>query len=116
MNVDQAPGAPAWRDACAGPAFITLKFERFRLVRVLLIVYLVSYLGLALLCGFARQLTGVKVFGPLNLGYAVIIGNYVVAWILAPVYLRSSGRRHDVLASAAIREHAASPSGATHLP
>ena len=52
----------------------------------------------------------------LNLGYAVIIGNYVVAWILALVYLRSSGRRHDVLASAAIREHAASPSGATHLP
>jgi len=107
MDANQAPDVSAWRVACAGTAFTALKLERFRLVRVLLVVYLASYLGLAVLCGFARQLAGVMVLGPLNLGYALIISDYVLAWVLALVYLRSSGRRHDALASAAIREYAA---------
>jgi len=116
MDTNQALDVSAWRVACAGTAFTALKLERFRLVRVLLVVYLASYLGLAVLCGFARQLAGMKVLGPLNLGYALIISDYVLAWLLALVYLRSSGRRHDVLASAAIREYATvGPSGGRPL-
>jgi uncharacterized membrane protein (DUF485 family) len=77
MDANQAPDVSAWRVACAGTAFTALKLERLRFVRVLLVVYLASYLGLAVLCGFAalrlrgfaRQLAGVKVLGPLNLGY-----------------------------------------------
>jgi len=106
MDVDQAAEASAWRVACAGPAFTALKLERFRFVRVLLVVYLVNYLGLAVFCDFARQIAGVKVLGPLNLGYALIFSNYLLAWVLALLYLRSSGRRHDGLASAAIGEYA----------
>jgi uncharacterized membrane protein (DUF485 family) len=115
MNADRVGDLLAWRRACSGPAFVALKVGRFRLVRALLIIYLASYLGLALLCGFARQLTGVIVLGPLNLGYTLIIGNYMVAWVLALVYLGKSGRRYDVLAAAAIEEHVTSLPGATVL-
>ena len=78
---------------------------------MLLGVYLVCYLGLAILCGFARGLMGVKVIGPLNLGYTLIIANYAVAWGLAVIYVRVSGRRHDALAAAAIAEHGAARHG-----
>jgi len=115
MNVDRVHDASAWRRACAGPAFLTLRLERLRLVRILLSIYLASYLGLAVLCGFERQLIGVKVLGPLNLGYTLILGNYVLAWVLALIYLRVSGTRHDVLAAAAIEEHVAGLAGATVL-
>ena len=111
MNSHEPDQAPDWQRACAGPAFITLRSERWRLVRVLLGVYLVCYLGLAILCGFARGLMGVKVIGPLNLGYTLIIANYAVAWGLAVIYVRISGRRHDALAAAAIAEHGAAGTG-----
>ena len=113
MNAaDRLRDSSGWRVACAGSAFIKLKGKRLRLVRTLSVVYLVCYLGLAMLCGFARQLAGLKVLGPLNLGYALIFGNYVVAWVLALVYV-IAGRRHDVLAGTAIGEHAASRSDVT---
>ena len=92
--------------SCGSGAFVALKTERFRLVRVLLSIYLVCYLGLSVLCGFDRSLAGWKVAGPLNLGYALVIGNYVMALVLAVIYLRRSNSRHDALATAAIEEHA----------
>jgi uncharacterized membrane protein (DUF485 family) len=72
-----------------------------------MIAYLASYLGLAAFCGFARSLAGLKVLGPMNLGYMLIVGDYVLAWVLALVYLRSASRRHDALGRAAIAEFVA---------
>ena len=37
--------------------------------------------------------------GPLNLGYTPILGNYVLAWVLALIYVRASSARHDGLAA-----------------
>jgi uncharacterized membrane protein (DUF485 family) len=52
----------------------------------------------------------------MNLGYTLIAGDYVLAWVLALVYLRSSSRRQDALARAAIAEYAAvSASGSSAL-
>ena len=61
-------GLSAWQRACAGPAFVMFKTERFRLIRILMFIYLAAYLGLAVFCGFARDLAGIRVLGPLNLG------------------------------------------------
>ena len=105
MNIAVPKDTSAWTRACAGAAFVELKSQRFRLVRALTAIYLICYLGLAVLCGFFRDAMGIKVLGPMNLGYALILGNYVVAWILALIYLRRSGNWHDVLAAAAIEEH-----------
>ncbi len=111
MDISNDFGAAAWQRACMGPAFVRLKLERFRLVRVLMLAYLAAYLGLALFCGFARNLAGIKVLGPLNLGYALILGNYVLAWALALIYLRHAGRRHDALAAQAVEEGAPALAG-----
>jgi uncharacterized membrane protein (DUF485 family) len=70
-----------------------------------MLAYLASYLGLAAFCGFARSLAGLKVLGPMNLGYTLIVGDYIVAWVLALVSFRRSSRRHDALARAAIAEY-----------
>ncbi len=107
MDVHVGSGLSAWQRACAGPTFVRLKMERFRLIRILMSIYLAAYLGLAVFCGFARDLAGIKVLGPLNMGYALILGNYVLAWVLALIYLRQSSRRHDALAATAIQEHTA---------
>ena len=106
-GIAAAGGATPWAGACSGAAFVTLRSQRVRLVRVLTAIYLVCYLGLAVLCGFFRGAAGSKILGPLNLGYLLILGNYALAWTLALVYLRRSGKRHDVLAAAALEDHSA---------
>ncbi len=105
MTITIPPHATDFSRSCASSSFLALKTERFRLVRLLLAIYLLSYLGLSLLCGFGRAFAGTKVFGSLNLGYALVFGNYALAWVLAIVYLRRANDRHDALASAAIDEH-----------
>ena len=112
MDTSDDSGLATWQRACTGPAFMRLKLERFRLVRALMLAYLAAYLGLAVFCGFARNLAGTKVLGPLNLGYAFILGNYLLAWVLAVVYMRHAGRRHDTLAARAIEEGAPGEAGA----
>jgi uncharacterized membrane protein (DUF485 family) len=38
-----------------------------------------------------------KVLGPVNLGFALIALNYLVAWVLAVIYARVATRVHDPL-------------------
>lgn len=42
-------------------------------------VYVTAYLGLSILCGFAKPILGTKVLGPVNLGFVLIALNYLVA-------------------------------------
>ena len=107
------PTQPGFRRSCASPSFIALKAARVSLVRILLAVYLAAYLGLSLLCGFGRGLAGAKVLGPLNLGYALIIGNYLLACVLGVIYLHRANNHHDALAAAALADHAAGSTAVT---
>jgi uncharacterized membrane protein (DUF485 family) len=98
-----------WRRACEGPTFTALRAQRSRTVLVLMAICLTSYLGLAVLCGFFRELMGMKVLGPLNLGYSLILANYVMVWVLGVYYLNRSSATFDVLASTSIEESGVSP-------
>jgi uncharacterized membrane protein (DUF485 family) len=60
-------------------------------------VYVTAYLGLSILCGFAKPLLGTKVLGPINLCFALIALNYMVAWVLAVIYARIANRWFDPL-------------------
>jgi uncharacterized membrane protein (DUF485 family) len=42
-------------------------------------------------------LLATKVLGPVNLGFALIALNYLVAWVLAVIYARVANRVHDPL-------------------
>jgi uncharacterized membrane protein (DUF485 family) len=47
---------------------------------------------------------GMKVLGPLNLGYSLILADYVMVWVLGVYYLNRSGSTFDVLANTSIKE------------
>ena len=100
----------SWRRACEGSTFVALKAQRSRTVWVLMAIALTSHLGLSILCGFFRASMGAKVLGPLNLGYTLILADYVVVWALGVYYLNRSATTFDVLASASIKESGISTS------
>ena len=72
---------------------------KLRLLVPMTAIFMVGYIGLTVLAGFAKGLMGLKVIGPVNLGFLLIGLNYVISWILAIVYERIANGRLDALAS-----------------
>jgi uncharacterized membrane protein (DUF485 family) len=75
--------------------------EKFRILMPMTVIFMVSYIGLTVLAGFARDLTGTRVVGSVNLGFTLIAFNYLLSWTLAIVYGRVAARRFDPLAAKA---------------
>lgn len=61
-------------------------------------IFLVSYIGLTILAGFAKTFMGTRISGGLNLGFLLITLNYLLSWILAIVYVRVANDTFDPLA------------------
>jgi uncharacterized membrane protein (DUF485 family) len=68
------------------------------------IIFMVGYIGLTVLAGFAKNLMGTKVIGSVNLGFVLIAFNYLLSWVLAIVYGRIAAGRFDPLAARAALE------------
>jgi uncharacterized membrane protein (DUF485 family) len=74
------------------------------------IVFMVGYIGLTVLAGFAKDLMGAKLVGSVNLGFILIALNYVLSWVLAIVYGRIAADVFDPLAQKAVSDfHRAEP-------
>jgi uncharacterized membrane protein (DUF485 family) len=86
------------------PAFRNLLASKRRFIAPLLAFYLTYFLGVMLLAGFARPLMSSKVFGPLSLGYVLIIGIYLMCWGLAVLYAYFAERIFDPQAARAVAE------------
>lgn len=87
------PGA--WIDGVRSAEFRTLIDAKRRSIMPMVVIYVVGYMGLSVLAGFGRGILGMKVLGPVNLGFVLIAGNYVMSWVLAVIYARVSTNSHD---------------------
>lgn len=115
MNIESAPAsrrapptavpAPAtdWQARVAAPAFRRLIDTKRRVISLLLGGSLGFFFLVLLLAGYARPLMAAKFAGPLNLGYVLVIGIYLVSWGAALLYTFAAHRRFDPLAREALR-------------
>lgn len=78
--------------------------EKLRFLVPMTIIFMVGYIGLTALAGFAKDLMGTKVVGSVNLGFTLIAFNYLLSWVLAIVYGRIAADRFDPLAAKAASE------------
>ena len=78
--------------------------EKLKFLVPMTIIFMVGYIGLTVLAGFAKDLMAVKVIGSVNLGFVLIALNYVLSWVLAIVYGRVAGGIFDPLAAKAAAE------------
>jgi uncharacterized membrane protein (DUF485 family) len=79
----------------------SLVAAKLRFLVPMTIIFMVGYIGLTVIAGFAKGLMSVKVIGSLNLGFTLIAFNYVLSWVLALVYERIANKIFDPLASRA---------------
>ena len=92
MNRAETPQASA-------EAVQSLIATKLRLLVPMTVIFMVGYIGLTVLAGFAKGLMGVKVVGSVNLGFVLIALNYAISWILAIIYERIANRTIDALAA-----------------
>ena len=85
----------------AQAAVRSLVSAKLRFLVPMTVIFMVGYIGLTVIAGFAKGFMGVKVVGSLNLGFALIAFNYVLSWVLALVYERIANKLFDPLASRA---------------
>jgi uncharacterized membrane protein (DUF485 family) len=100
----EAPIAASKWDALAASAeFRRLISARRNFIIPAVVFFLVYYFALPLSNGLAPGLMNTKVIGNINLAYLFALSEFVMAWVLAAVYIRRANRIFDPLAAAVRR-------------
>ncbi len=104
VEVSQAElaGAPAaqtaWDEIAASRQFQDLMATKRIFIVPAFVFFLAYYFALPVLVGYAPQFMSIKVIGPINLAYLFALSQFLVAWLIAGLYVRAAGS-FDRLAS-----------------
>ena len=105
INYDGGPMARYGTSLEAAHASVKqLIAEKLKYLVPMTVIFMVGYIGLTVLAGFAKSLMGIKVVGSVNLGFVLIALNYMLSWVLAIVYGRVASDVFDPLAATAAAE------------
>jgi uncharacterized membrane protein (DUF485 family) len=95
--------ASKWAVLASSPEFRQLITAKRNFIIPATIFFLVYYFALPLGNGLAPKLMNTKVIGNINLAYLFALSEFVMAWILAAIYIRRANRVFDPLAEAVRR-------------
>jgi uncharacterized membrane protein (DUF485 family) len=90
--------------AAAHASIRRLIAEKLKYLVPMTTLFMVGYVGLTVLAGFAKELIGIRVVGSVNLGFVLIALNYLLSWALAIAYGRIAADKFDPLAAKAAME------------
>ncbi len=93
-----------WAEAARHPSFRDLISAKVRFLVPMIALYLGLYLGMTLLAGLAPEFMARRVIGPVNVGYLMNFATYLMAWIVALVYVRVANRSFDPKADRAVSD------------
>ena len=82
--------AADWDRVAAMDEFVDLVRAKIRFIVPATIFFLVYYLLLPLLAGFAKDFMDTKVIGDVNVAYLFALSQFFMTWILAAIYLRKA--------------------------
>ena len=103
-GVEAAPiSASNWEALAPSPEFRRLIAAKRNFIIPAVVFFLVYYFALPLGNGLAPSLMNTKIIGNINLAYLFALSEFVMAWILAAVYIRRANRIFDPLAAAVRR-------------
>ena len=87
-----------WKAIERSPEFQELVHRRRSFVVPCTIFFLSWYLGFILLCAYAPDFMGERVYQGLTVGYVLALTQFVMVFTLGIMYLRRSDREYDPLA------------------
>jgi uncharacterized membrane protein (DUF485 family) len=88
MGAEEA-GEVDWEAIAARPEFKSLLHRKSRFIVPATIFFLVYYLALPALVGYAKPFMQTRV-GPFNIAYLFALSQFFMAWIIAAFYVRAA--------------------------
>lgn len=79
-----------WDRVAAMDEFVSLVKAKISFIVPATVFFLVYYLLLPLLAGFAKDFMDTKVIGDVNVAYLFALSQFFMVWILAAIYLRKA--------------------------
>jgi uncharacterized membrane protein (DUF485 family) len=105
LTADEDRDVIDWHRLAATAEFKSLLKAKVRFVVPATVFFIVYYFSLPLLVGYAPQLMARKVFGVINVAYLFALSQFLMAWIVAWLYVRAAARfdrmARDVVAKGA---------------
>lgn len=95
-----------WEKLASDPAFRELLRRKKCFVIPATIFFIVYYFALPILVGYAPAFMSKPVLGAVNLAYLFALSQFIVAWILAALYVRIAGH-FDRMTDELLRSHRA---------
>ncbi|MFC8385126.1 DUF485 domain-containing protein [Nocardia sp. NPDC056952] len=99
----RTPSADEWLAVQASPQFQDLRNRLRRFIFPMTALFLVWYLSYVLLGAYAHDFMAQKVFGNINVGLLLGLGQFVSTFLITGLYVRFANRELDPRA-AAIRD------------
>jgi uncharacterized membrane protein (DUF485 family) len=91
-SADEDIDVADWERVAALAEFKALLAAKAKFIVPATIFFIVYYFALPALVGYAPRLMAVKVAGVINVAYLFALSQFVVAWIVAALYVRAAGR------------------------
>lgn len=92
LTADEDVDVVDWERVAAMDAFSALVSAKRRFIVPAVLFFIIYYFALPVSVGYAPGLMGRKVFGVVNLAYLFALSQFLMAWLLAALYMRAAGR------------------------
>ena len=86
------PPVTDWDRVAANPEFRDLMAAKARFIVPATLFFIVYYFALPVLVGYAPEFMSKPVWGPVNLAYLFALSQFLMAWIVAWLYMRAADR------------------------
>ncbi|MDX2227700.1 MAG: DUF485 domain-containing protein [Verrucomicrobiae bacterium] len=86
------PGTVDWKAVAQMPEFQALVRAKFRFIVPATLFFILYYFALPVLVGYFPELMSRPVLGPVNGAYLFALSQFFMAWILAALYVKVSGK------------------------
>lgn len=83
---------PDWSRLSATTAFLHLLDRKRRFIVAATVFFVVYYFALPVLVGYFPDLMKRRILGPVNVAYLFALSQFVMAWVLAWLYVRASAK------------------------
>jgi uncharacterized membrane protein (DUF485 family) len=81
-----------WDKIAALEEFRALLKAKLKFIASATVFFVVYYFALPVLVGYAPALMETKIFGVVNLAYLFALSQFIMAWVIAALYVRAAGR------------------------
>jgi uncharacterized membrane protein (DUF485 family) len=81
-----------WDKVAGMEEFRGLLKAKLKFIASATIFFVVYYFALPVLVGYAPAFMETKIFGVVNLAYLFALSQFVMAWVIAALYVRAAGR------------------------